>query len=198
MVYNIDIVVIVPTTTTSVRFTSCVILRVCINVLWPKPNNRLRAEDLVPFNPIKLLKYGLPHVSPAILQHPSVRNKHGPAEKSFQAAVYSVFNGLLPKPMGCLFEPKAKDREQLDLIVVSGNEKLAGYELKVSNITQADLDQAKRYADHFNLEVHLVNFCSENDSHPVNPKRPPKNVVLVNVRYSSDYSNFRHSAAFVS
>ena len=78
--------------------------------------------------------------------------------------------------------------------MVSGNEKLAGYELKVSNITQADLskslDQAKRYADHFNLKVHLVNFCSENDSFPVNPQHPPKNVVLVNVRYSPDYSNF--------
>ena len=135
----LDIGVIVPTTTTSVRFTSYVILRVCINVLWPKPNNRLRVEDLVPFNPINLLKYGLSHVSPAILQHPLVRNKHGPAEKGFQAALYSVFNGLLPKPMGCLFEPWAKDRDQLDLIVVSGNKKLAGYELKVSNITQADL-----------------------------------------------------------
>ena len=187
-----------PTTISSVRFTSCVILRVCIDFLWPKPNSRLTEEELVPFDPIKLLKYGLPHVSPAILQHPLVRNKHGPVEKSFQVALYSVFNGLLPKSMRCLFEPKAKDIEQLDLIVVSGNEKLAGYELKVNNTTEADLrkslEQAKRYANHFHLTVHLVNFCPEGYSDPFNPIYPPTNVVLVNVRYSRDCTRFSISA----
>jgi hypothetical protein len=40
--------------------------------------------------------------------------------------------------MICLFEAKAKDREQLDLLVVHETDKLAGYELKV-NDTEADL-----------------------------------------------------------
>lgn len=40
--------------------------------------------------------------------------------------------------MSCLFEPKHKDNEQLDLIVVDGNNELAGYELKVINNTEGD------------------------------------------------------------
>ena len=91
-----------------------------------------------PFDAIKLLTYGLPHISPATIKHALVQNKDGPAEPSFQAALYSAFNDLLPTSMICLFEAKAKGREQLDLLVVDGTDSLAGYELKV-NDTEADL-----------------------------------------------------------
>ena len=135
-----------------VRFTSIILLHVCVDVLWPKPNNPLSVELLTPLDPIKLLSHGLHHIhiSPHTVNHSFVQNRHSPSEKSIQAALYAVLNGLLPAPMSCLFEPKAKDRKQLDLIVVNGKDKLVGYELKVNNSTEGEirklLELAKVYA----------------------------------------------------
>jgi hypothetical protein len=87
---------------------------------YSRPTDRFSIEDISPlFDAIKLLTYGLPHIFPTTIRDVLVQNKHGPAELSFQAALYSAFNGLLPTSMICLFEAKAKDREQLDLLVVS-------------------------------------------------------------------------------
>ena len=155
----------------SIRFTSCVILHVCIESLWPRPENRLLESDLVSAE--NLLKHGLQNIYPPTVVHEWVQNKEGPAEASFQAALYSVFNGLLPTSMMCLFEVNAHGKEKLDLLVVKdseGLEKWAGYELKVKKISESDfkepLKQAKKYADHFKMDIHLVNFYPEN-VHPV-------------------------------
>ena len=70
-----------------VRFTSIILLRVCVDVLWPKPNNPLSVELLTPLDPIKLLSHGLHHISPPTINHSLVQNRHGPSEKSIQAAL---------------------------------------------------------------------------------------------------------------
>ncbi|CAG8658754.1 8869_t:CDS:1 [Paraglomus brasilianum] len=157
----------------SIQFTSCIILCVCIENLWPQPKNRLLESDLVSAE--NLLKYGLQNISPPMVAHEWVQNKEGPAEASFQAALYSVFNGLLPTSMMCLFEVNAHGKEKLDLLVVKdseGLEKWAGYKLKVKKISESDfkepLKQAKKYADYFKMDIHLVNFYPEN-VHPVFP-----------------------------
>ena len=106
----------------SIRFTSCVILRVCIESLWPRPENRLLESDLVSAE--NLLKHGLQNIYPPTVVHEWVQNKEGPAEASFQAALYSVFNGLLPTSMMCLFEVNAHGKEKLDLLVVKDSEGL--------------------------------------------------------------------------
>ncbi|CAG8517091.1 1884_t:CDS:2 [Paraglomus occultum] len=122
-----------------------------------------------------LLKYGLQNIYPPTVAHEWVQNKEGPAEASFQAALYSVFNGLLPMSMMCLFEINAHGKKKLDLLVVKDSERLekwAGYELKVKKISESDfkepLKQAKKYADYFKMDIHLVNFYPEN-VHPVFP-----------------------------
>ncbi|CAG8839400.1 42657_t:CDS:2, partial [Gigaspora margarita] len=122
-----------------------------------------------------LLKYGLQNIYPPTVSHEWVQNKEGLSEASFQAALYSVFNGLLPTSMMCLFEVNAHGKEKLDLLVVKDSEKLekwAGYELKVKKISESDfkesLKQAKKYADYFKMDIHLVNFYLEN-VHPVFP-----------------------------
>jgi hypothetical protein len=74
----------------SIRFTSCIMLRLCVDTLWPRPTDRLLVEDISPFDPIKLLTYCLPHFSPPVIKHILVQNKDGPAEASFHAALYSV------------------------------------------------------------------------------------------------------------
>lgn len=157
----------------SIRFTSCVILRICIENLWPRPKNRLLESDLVSAE--NLLKYGLQNIYPPTVSHEWVQNKEGLSEASFQAALYSVFNGLLPTSMICLFEVNAHGKEKLDLLVVKDSEELekwAGYELKVKKISESDfkesLKQAKKYADYFKMDIHLVNFYLEN-VHPVFP-----------------------------
>ena len=58
------------------------------------------------------------HISPTTINLPLVQSRNGPSD-----TLYAVLNGLLPAPMSRLFGPKAKDREQLDLIVVNGKDK---------------------------------------------------------------------------
>jgi len=156
----------------------------------------LSIDDISPFDAIKLLTYGLPHISPATIKHALVQNKDGPAEPSFQAALYSAFNGLLSTSMICLFEAKAKGREQLDLLVVDGTDRLAGYELKV-NDTEADLrkdfKQAKGYADYYGITIYLLNFCLEGHVVP-EAKKCSQNVVLVNITHPADCTQFSVSS----
>ncbi|KAK3806979.1 MAG: hypothetical protein J3Q66DRAFT_392674 [Benniella sp.] len=93
---------------TNVRFTSGIILRICINVVWPRPMDRLSSNEVA--NATNVLEVGLRNTSPSTVVHPLVQGKYGPQENAFQAALYAAFNGLLPIDMKCLFEAKAKDR----------------------------------------------------------------------------------------
>jgi hypothetical protein len=125
-----------------------------------------------------------------------VQNKAGPAESSFQAALYSALNGLLPEPLMCLFEANAENRDELDLMVVDNEQGsfLFGYELKVNKITAADfqgpLQQAKKYADHFRMEIHLINFWLEGMSVPVRLASVTERVTVVNVQHNASCTEF--------
>ncbi|CAG8481699.1 5797_t:CDS:2 [Paraglomus brasilianum] len=51
-----------------------------------------------------LLELGLQNISPATIIDRLVQNKDGPQESSFQVALYSALNSILPDTMVCLFE----------------------------------------------------------------------------------------------
>src|SRR5437763_7897338 len=130
-----------------------------------------------------------------MVSHEWVQNKASPAEATFQAALYSAFNGLLPDSMMCLFEAKAKDKDRLDLLVVKDDNKLetwAGYELKVNKITETDfsdpLIQAKKYANYFDMDIHLVNFYPNTSRTPEFPSI--ERVPVINVKYNKDFTEF--------
>ncbi|KAF9367523.1 hypothetical protein CPB97_005659, partial [Podila verticillata] len=50
------------------RFTSGIILRICIDALWPQPKNRLSREEIG--DPISILKLGLQCISPSTVADP--------------------------------------------------------------------------------------------------------------------------------
>ncbi|CAI2169441.1 16450_t:CDS:1, partial [Funneliformis geosporum] len=123
--------------------------------------------------PIDLIKYGLQHVTPRTIAHELVKNKDGPAEASFQAALYAAFNGLLPTGM------------------IKHNEKWAGYELKISRADfSGPVTQAGKYAEHFKINIHLVNFYPDTSSTPVFPDTTA-NIIVVNVKCNKDCSQFK-------
>ncbi|KAF8923545.1 hypothetical protein BGZ58_002828 [Dissophora ornata] len=176
----------------TVRFTSGIILCIYIDALWPQPKNRLSREEIG--DPINILKLGLQCISPSTVVEPLVRNKFGPRENSFQVALFSALNGLLPTTMKCLFEARAKDQDRIDLILTENGRSLFGYELKVNAISPSDfkdhLEQASKYADLYDIPVYLVNFYLEGHSTPVRLLHTPANVVVVNIMHSKDCTRF--------
>ncbi|KAF9369452.1 hypothetical protein CPC16_004499 [Podila verticillata] len=174
------------------RFTSGIILRACIDALWPRPDNRLSKEDVG--DPINILRLGLQCISPSTVASPLVQNKFGPQENSFQVALFSALNGLLPTTMKCLFEAKAKDDEHLDLMVAEGVINWAGYELKVNKISASDfkasLVQASKYAKFYGIPIYLISFYLEGHTTPATPLHVPADVVVVNIMHSKDCTRF--------
>ncbi|KAF9368854.1 hypothetical protein CPB97_004197, partial [Podila verticillata] len=174
------------------RFTSGIILRVCIDALWPQPKNRLSREEIG--DPINILKLGLQCISPSTVVDPLVRNKFGPQENGFQVALFSALNGLLPTTMKCLFEARAKDKDRIDLMLTENDRNLFGYELKVNAITQSDfkdhLKQASKYAGFYEIPVYLVNFYLEGHAAPARLPHIPANVAVVNIMHSKDCTRF--------
>ncbi|RUS25769.1 hypothetical protein BC938DRAFT_471686 [Jimgerdemannia flammicorona] len=186
-----------------VMFTSGIILRLCIDTVWSRPMNRLLKEDID--NPIRLLEHGLQCISPATIVDMLVRNSHGPQENSFQVALYSAFNSLLPPQMKCLIETKAKGQDQLDLMVI---EKItgtaiqfefiqniwAGYEFEVGLTTQAEfaryIKQALKYSRHYKMKIHLVNFYLDGHSTPAELENVPTDIVVVNVMHNVQCTKF--------
>ncbi|KAL1914221.1 uncharacterized protein VTP21DRAFT_9644 [Calcarisporiella thermophila] len=173
----------------TVSFTSCIILRVCIGVVGPKSNYRL--TDIP--DPIELLALGLQQITPETINDERVRNRSGPSETSFQAALFSVWNSLVPSPMKCLVEMRARNQDTIDLMVVNGQNNWAAYELKVNKVTTAEfraaIQQAKKYADHYQMTVYLVNFYLEGLHSPV-LLDPVQDVVVVNVMHNASCSKF--------
>ncbi|RUP52100.1 hypothetical protein BC936DRAFT_141392 [Jimgerdemannia flammicorona] len=186
-----------------VMFTSGIILRLCIDTVWPRPMNRLLKEDID--NPIRLLEHGLQCISPATIVDMLVRSSRGPQENSFQVALYSAFNSLLPPQMKCLIETKAKGQDQLDLMVI---EKItgtaiqfefiqniwAGYEFEVGLTTQAEfaryIKQALKYSRHYKMKIHLVNFYLDGHSTPAELENVPTDIVVVNVMHNVECTKF--------
>ncbi|KAF9401190.1 hypothetical protein BGZ76_007586, partial [Entomortierella beljakovae] len=146
-----------------------------MEALFPKPAHTLSEEDIA--NPITLLKYGLQYIVPSTINHPYVMIKNGTQEKSFQAALFTAFCGLLPTNMMSLFEVKAKGDEHMDLMVMKEKENWAAYELKVGAISEADfkphLEQAKRYQIQYGMTIHLVNFYLAGQQTPAELTRIP-------------------------
>lgn len=174
------------------RFTSGIILRACIDALWPRPENRLSREEVG--DPINILRLGLQCISPSTVVSSLVQNTFGPQENSFQVALFSTLNGLLPTTMKCMFEAKAKDDDHLDLMVAGGIENWAGYELKVNKISSSDfkapLDQASKYVRFYRIPIYLINFYLEGHTTPVTLLHVPANVVVVNIMHSKDCTRF--------
>ncbi|KAL1914189.1 uncharacterized protein VTP21DRAFT_9688 [Calcarisporiella thermophila] len=176
-----------------VCFTSSIILRVCMEVVWPKPiSPKIEVND-----PIELLIDGLRLITPETIADKRISNKGGPSEAAFQAALYHVWNSLLPSPMLCLFEVHAKGLDTLDLMIVKGEDNWAAYELKVNKLSETDfrpsIKQAKKYAEHYKMKVYLVNFYLEGHQTPVVSDLDP-DVVLVNVMHSASCKRFIVSA----
>ncbi|KAF9987559.1 hypothetical protein BGZ65_003112 [Modicella reniformis] len=176
----------------TVRFTSGIILRICINAVWPQPKNRLSKEETG--DPINILTLGLQCISPSTVADPQVRNKFGPQENGFQIALFSALNGLLPTTMKCLFEAKAKDKDHIDLMLTENDRNLFGYELKVNMITKSDfkphLKQAEKYAIFYGVPVYLVNFYLEGHSTPAQLLETPADVAVVNIMHNKDCTRF--------
>jgi len=174
------------------RFTSGIILRICIDTLWPRPRNRLSREEIG--DAINILGLGLQCISPPTVVHPQVCNKNGPQENAFQVALYAALNGLLPTTMMCLFEAKAKNKDHIDLMLTENSQTRFGYELKVNAITKSDfkshLEQASKYAKHYKVPIYLVNFYLKGHLHPVQLTGIPHNVFVVNVQHSHDCKEF--------
>ncbi|GJJ70719.1 hypothetical protein EMPS_03069 [Entomortierella parvispora] len=190
--YLLDIGVLDSSNDRTVRFTSGIILRICIDAVWPQPEKRLSKKEIG--DPINMLKLGLQCISPSTVADPLVRNKHGPQECGFQVALFSALNGLLPRTMMCLFEAKAKNKDRIDLMLTENGQKLFGYELKVNAISQPDfkdhLQQASKYAVFYDIPVYLVNFYLEGHSTPVPLLNIPANVFVVNIMHNKDCTRF--------
>jgi len=137
------------------------------------------------------------HIDPATLVHTLVQNKAGPSEAAFQSAIFCVLNGLLPKPLLCLFEVKAKNRQNCDLAVT---QVMHYYEFKVNKITKADfmtkdgpIDQASKYASHYKHCVHLVNFYPEGNCSPAPLDNIPEDVIVVNIKHNTTCTKYEIS-----
>ena len=175
-----------------VRFTSGIMLRVSIDSVWSRPAKRLRKEDIC--NPLKLLELGLQNISPATIVDPLVQNKDGPQESSFQVALYSALNGILPDTMVCLVETKAKGRTQLDLMVTDGRVNWAGYELKTNLSSSADFEKHFEHVightQFYKIPIHLVHFYPEGHSPPGELDNIPANVIVVNIMHNVECTVF--------
>lgn len=181
---------------TDIQFTSGVILRHCIDTLFPKPTNRLSEEECK--DAIIILGYGLQCISPSTVVDLQVRNTSGPQENAFQVALFAALNSLLPTTKKCLFEAKAEGRKRIDLMLTHNDLNLFGYELKVNAITESEfkphLEQASDYAKYYRVPIYLVNFYLEGHSHPVQLTRIPDNVIVVNVQHSHDCKVFEYTS----
>src|SRR2546430_1308785 len=113
----LNIGILYPIDSNSIGFTSCIILRVCINALFPTPSRSISKCE-VPDKPADLLALGLGSINPIIVTDKRSKNLRSLSERVMQASLFCVFNGLLPRPMMCLLEIKVKKRYQLDLMIV--------------------------------------------------------------------------------
>ncbi|CAB4389128.1 unnamed protein product [Rhizophagus irregularis] len=178
-----------------VGFTSCIILRVCINALFPTPSKRL-SRDEVPRDPVDLLVLGLKYIDPRIITDKRAKNTHGPRERAMQASLFSIFNGLLPKPeMMCLLELKSSGKHLLDLMITDGDQNLIAYSLKCDVTSKSKLEgafkQADVYAKYFEMEIYLVDFFPDN--HNLSLYDIPsdiQNIILISVKHNDKCTQF--------
>ncbi|KAF8476013.1 hypothetical protein BDZ91DRAFT_788658 [Kalaharituber pfeilii] len=175
-----------------VKFTSALILRACIEVIFPKPTKFLTLQDI--HDPVILLRMTLRHINPAQLKSRLSYNKAGPSESSFHFELYAILRNFLPNGWLCTAEVRiAGQQKKLDLLVQGEEEgNWAGYELRVNHLTNADftkpVEQCTGYYNQHKTTIYLVNFCSKATSNPhlVNTGA----VVGINIRYSDSFESF--------
>ncbi|GES94720.1 crinkler (CRN) family protein [Rhizophagus clarus] len=178
--------------TNSVGFTSCIILRVCIDTLFSKPSSSPGLEDDISCDPVDLLMLGLSYIEPTIVADNRVLNKEGVGERIMQASLFCIFNDLLPRPKMCLLEVRAKGRERLDLMIVDGDKNLVAYSFKSNKTSESDfkdpLRQALSYANHYGMDINLVNFYPS--GYYLNYVHAPKEIFLINVAHNTTCTQF--------
>jgi len=140
------------------------------------------------------LELGLQNISPATIVDGLVQNKNGPQESSFQVALYSALNGILPDTMKCLFETRAEGRTQLDLMVTKTSLNWTGYELKTNLSSPVHFEnhfaQVLGYSQYYNIPIHLVNFYLEGHSILAKLENIPPDIIVVNIMHNSDCTKF--------
>ncbi|GES92044.1 hypothetical protein GLOIN_2v1735228 [Rhizophagus clarus] len=177
-----------------VGFTSCIILRVCIDATFPTPSKRL-SRDEVPRDPVDLLVLGLKHIDPRIITDKRAKNVHGPRERAIQASLFSIFNGLLPKPeMMCLMELKSSGKYLLDLMITDGDQNLTAYSLKCDVTSESKLkaafEQAKVYANYFNMEIYLLDFFPDYHDLCSSPN-DIEDIILISVKHNNECTRIK-------
>ncbi|CAG8558046.1 2329_t:CDS:1 [Scutellospora calospora] len=189
----LDIGILYLVDSNSVAFTSYIILRVCIDALFPSPSRPIPKKE-VPDNPVDLLALGLSWINPTIVTDKRVQNKVGISERIMQASLFCVFNGILPRPMMCLLEMKGEGRTRLDLMIVDGDKNLVAYSLKCNKISSNDfekpIDQAQMYAGHFDMGISLVNFFLSGHKPPSVLDNITEEIFIINIEYNSACTQF--------
>ncbi|GBC29586.1 uncharacterized protein OCT59_008722 [Rhizophagus irregularis] len=173
-----------------VGFTSCIILRVCINATFPTSSKRL-SRDEVPSDPVDLLELGLKLIDPRTITDKRAKNKHGPRERAMQASLFSIFNGLLPKPeMMCLMELKSGGSY---LMITDGDQNLTAYSLKCGVTSEKKFKEAFEhawvYSDYFHMEICIVNFLP-NSHDDLNIPYDTHDIVLISVEHNDECTRF--------
>ncbi|POG58815.1 hypothetical protein GLOIN_2v1727351 [Rhizophagus irregularis DAOM 181602=DAOM 197198] len=176
-----------------VGFTSCIILRVCINATFPTSSKRL-SRDKVPSDPVDLLELGLKLIDPRTITDKRAKNIHGPRERAMQASLFSIFNGLLPKPeMMCLMELKSGGNYLLDLMITDGDQNLTAYSLKCGVTSEQKFEEAFKqawvYSDYFHMEICIVNFLP-NSHDNLNIPYDTHDIVLISVEHNYECTKF--------
>ena len=177
---------------TQVRFTSILILRVCIDIAFPKLGMDSLPNDYID-HPINLLMVALQHTHPRRLKNLLTHNRHGPSESALQFELYAILRSILPKHWLCTSEARIHGQQRrLDLLVQDDGNPWAGFELKVNLISEAEfrepLRQAAGYSQQYTTTIYLVKFISKTALLPPSLRRD--GVEVVNIRYNEGMDEF--------
>jgi AAA domain len=191
--------ILLPDTTSTVRFTSHLIYRVCLNAVFPRRHIQLGDDNAVK-DPIWLLRRALAYVRPTRIADKLSRNADGPSEDVFHIELYCALRDLLPLDWDCSYGAHEETRKRLDLLISKHGGKWAGYELKVNKGSRADLDepitQSRGYVKEHGIDIYLVNFISKHKKLEMQPTRMSQalkgaqSVVLIHVLYNDSYDVF--------
>lgn len=177
------------------RFTSTIIFRYCTDIITERKRKPLPREMVT--NLATLLRFAIAELSPEQLASKHTQNLHGPSEASFHFEIYSALNAILPEGMQCFSEANARNRDQVDLLIMDGEGKdyWGCITLKVGKHSENDMkepyNQAKKYADFYRIPAIIVNFILEGQRAPT--LQDMKNVLLLNVLHSPDCKTFKCS-----
>ncbi|KAL1915048.1 uncharacterized protein VTP21DRAFT_7753 [Calcarisporiella thermophila] len=191
LLLNIGVLTPVEVKPSWVQFTNGLLLRNCIDAVWPKLSCCLRRSDVQ--DPIELLKYGLQYLTRSTLIREQALTQVELIKARYQTGLYTAFQGLLPKPMACIFQVGGEELNEIDLIVMDGDELFAGYQLEVNRLTEIDISQpfspAKVYDPSYKSPFHQIYFCLE-DHGVLSKLERVDRVVVVNIVCTAESTRF--------